>query len=122
MYVGFAVYAVGALLTASRRRLPLLLAARFVWGLGAAGPRTVTLAIVRDRYEGEEMSRAMSLIMAVFILVPVVAPTSARSASPWGRGAGCSSPARSSRGMTLWMTRMVESLAPEHRRELRSPG
>jgi DHA1 family bicyclomycin/chloramphenicol resistance-like MFS transporter len=39
-----------------------------------AGPRTITLALVRDRFEGREMARVMSLITVVFILVPVVAP------------------------------------------------
>ena len=120
MYVGFGVYAVGALLTAAAPSLPLLLGARFIWGLGAAGPRAVTLAIVRDRFEGDEMSRAMSLIMAVFILVPVVAPSIGAVGITLGSWrwlfVAC---ALLAVVMTVWMTRMVESLAPENRRELR---
>ena len=51
-----------------------MLAGRFLQGVGAAGPRTMTIALVRDRFEGRAMARVMSLIMTVFILVPVVAP------------------------------------------------
>jgi DHA1 family bicyclomycin/chloramphenicol resistance-like MFS transporter len=52
----------------------MMLAGRFLQGAGVAGPRTITLALVRDRFEGRAMARVMSLIMAVFILMPVVAP------------------------------------------------
>jgi len=52
----------------------MMLAGRFLQGIGVAGPRTITLALVRDRFEGREMARVMSLITVVFILVPVVAP------------------------------------------------
>lgn len=51
-----------------------MLFGRFLQGLGAAGPRIVTLAIVRDQYKGAQMARVMSLIMTLFILSPVVAP------------------------------------------------
>jgi len=39
-----------------------------------AGPRIVTVAMVRDLYEGRAMARVMSFVMGVFILVPAVAP------------------------------------------------
>ena len=48
----------------------MMLAGRFLQGIGVAGPRTITLALVRDRFEGREMARVMSLITVVFILVP----------------------------------------------------
>ena len=51
-----------------------MLLGRFLQGIGAAGPRIVTIAIVRDRYEGRAMARIMSSVMAVFILVPALAP------------------------------------------------
>lgn len=72
---GYAVYGAGALASALAPSLAVLLIARFLWGIGAAGPRVVTQAVIRDTFEGEAMSRAMSMIMAVFLLVPVVAPT-----------------------------------------------
>ena len=73
-YVGLALYTVGCLLALMARSFPLILAGRFLQGVGVAGPRTITLALVRDKFEGREMARVMSLIMGVFILVPIVAP------------------------------------------------
>lgn len=51
-----------------------MLAGRILQGFGAAGPQIVSLAIIRDRYEGREMARIASFVMSVFILVPVIAP------------------------------------------------
>ena len=73
-YVGLALFTMGCLLALLSKTFTLLLAGRFLQGVGVAGPRTITLALVRDRFEGREMARVMSLIMAVFILVPIVAP------------------------------------------------
>jgi MFS transporter, DHA1 family, multidrug resistance protein len=73
-YVGLALFTMGCLLALLSKTFALLLAGRFLQGVGVAGPRTITLALVRDRFEGREMARVMSLIMAVFILVPIVAP------------------------------------------------
>lgn len=63
-----------------------VIAARFVWGLGAAAPRSLSLAMIRDRHEGDAMARLMSMIMAVFLLVPIVAPTlgaGLNAIAPW---------------------------------------
>ena len=51
-----------------------MLAGRLLQGIGAAAPRVVTIALVRDQYEGRAMARIMSFVMSVFILVPIVAP------------------------------------------------
>jgi DHA1 family bicyclomycin/chloramphenicol resistance-like MFS transporter len=53
----------------------LLLVLRGFQGLLAAGLFVVPSAIVRDRYEGDQMARLFSLISAVFITVPVFAPS-----------------------------------------------
>jgi len=71
---GIVLYAVGAGLTVVAPTFELLLLARFIWGLGAATGRVLAVAIVRDRFVGAAMARTISLIMAVFITVPVVAP------------------------------------------------
>jgi DHA1 family bicyclomycin/chloramphenicol resistance-like MFS transporter len=73
-YLGLALFTAGCLLALLSRTLPWMLAGRLLQGIGVAGPRTITLALVRDRFEGREMARVMSLITVVFILVPVVAP------------------------------------------------
>jgi DHA1 family bicyclomycin/chloramphenicol resistance-like MFS transporter len=86
LYAGFALYALGAAGAALAPSFGLLLLSRFLWGVGAAGPRVIGLAIVRDTYQGDQMARAMSFIMAVFILVPVLAPSvgaAILSFAPW---------------------------------------
>ena len=75
LYAGLTLYAVGALAASFASSLGVLYAARLVWGMGAASPRVVAMSVIRDTYEGEAMARAMSFIMAIFVLVPVVAPT-----------------------------------------------
>lgn len=120
LYLGYAIYAVGALLATFAPTLGLLLISRFVWGLGAAGSRVITLAVIRDSYEGERMSRAMSFVMAVFILVPVVAPSlgaaiAAVASWRWIFGTCVLAVAI----MAVWSMRLPETLREEHRRELR---
>lgn len=74
IYAGLALYLVGTLLCVLAKDFNTMLAGRFLQGLGVAGPRIVTVAMVRDQYEGRAMARIMSLIMAVFIIVPALAP------------------------------------------------
>jgi MFS transporter, DHA1 family, multidrug resistance protein len=71
---GFGLFITGCLLSLFATSFPVLLTGRVMQGAGAAGPRIVTVALVRDQYEGRAMARVMSFVMAVFILVPVIAP------------------------------------------------
>ncbi len=71
---GFALFILAALAASAATSLAALLAARVVMGLAAAAPRIVSLAIVRDRYRGEEMAQITSLSMMVFMVVPAAAP------------------------------------------------
>jgi MFS transporter, DHA1 family, multidrug resistance protein len=74
LLMGLALYAGATLLAASSSSFAGLLAARVLQGMGAASPRVMSLAIVRDRYEGREMSRVMSFVTMVFIVIPILAP------------------------------------------------
>jgi len=71
---GFVVFAVGCVLAIVAADFEQMLWGRFLQGIGAAGPRIVSIALVRDQYKGREMARVMSFVMTVFILVPVFAP------------------------------------------------
>ena len=71
---GFALFAAGCLLSVAAATFEWMLIGRFLQGLGASGPRIVSVALIRDRFKGREMARVMSFIMTVFILVPVFAP------------------------------------------------
>lgn len=71
---GAVLYAIGALACWMANSLEMLLIARVVQGLGSAGPRAVSIALVRDLFSGREMARIMSFAMMIFTLVPAVAP------------------------------------------------
>ncbi len=72
---GFAgLYIIGAVMAWAASSLEVLIAARVLQGVGAAGPRVVALALVRDLYSGREMAKIMSFAMLVFTLFPAVAP------------------------------------------------
>ncbi len=120
LYLGSIIYLAGAVGSALAPTFELLLLSRFIWGIGAAGSRVVATAIVRDRFEGTAMAKAMSQVMAVFMLVPVLAPTI-------GTGLIAIFPWRSvfwfcavcAVIVTLWSLRLRESLDPAHRRPFR---
>ena len=71
---GYGLFTAGCLLSLTAESWSLMVTARFLQGLGAAAPRVVSVAIVRDRYKGRAMARIMSIIMAIFILAPIIAP------------------------------------------------
>ena len=71
---GLFLFSAGCVLSVLATDFTLMLLGRLLQGLGAAGPRIVSIALVRDRYKGREMARVMSFVMTVFILVPVFAP------------------------------------------------
>jgi len=71
---GSALYCLAAVAAWAAPSLEMVLAARVVQGLGAAAPRVVSLAMVRDKYEGRAMAQVISFAMIVFMLVPALAP------------------------------------------------
>ncbi|MEP3844056.1 MAG: multidrug effflux MFS transporter [Paracoccaceae bacterium] len=74
VFVGLAIYLVGAALSWIAPTFELMLAARFLQGVGAAGPRIVSAAIVRDLFSGREMARILSFSLMLFLLAPALAP------------------------------------------------
>lgn len=71
---GIAVFVAGSALCALATSFEAIMLGRIMQGFGAAGPRIVTVALIRDRFAGNDMARIMSIIMGVFIMVPVLAP------------------------------------------------
>jgi DHA1 family bicyclomycin/chloramphenicol resistance-like MFS transporter len=75
IYAGLVLYAVGAILCILSTSFPMMLIGRFVQGFGAAAPRIVSIAMVRDGSSGAAMAKVMSFVMTVFMLVPILAPS-----------------------------------------------
>lgn len=74
IYGGYVLFIIGCVLSIMAQEFGTMLVGRFLQGLGAAAPRIVSVALVRDGYQGRAMARIMSIIMAIFILVPSIAP------------------------------------------------
>ncbi len=74
MLVGLAIYIVSAIAVVFVPSFTGLLVLRFIQGIGSAATRVITISIVRDIYGGRQMAEVMSLIMMVFMVVPVIAP------------------------------------------------
>ena len=74
IYAGLVLFMAGCLASLFAADFEAMIAGRILQGIGIAGPHTVIVALVRDRYEGRRMARLMSFAMGVFILVPTVAP------------------------------------------------
>lgn len=72
--LGSILYIIAAAVAWASASLEVMLAARVVQGLGAAGPRIVSVAVVRDLYAGRDMAKITSIVMMIFTLIPAVAP------------------------------------------------
>ncbi len=109
--------------TALAPSLPVILALRFFWGVAAAGPRVVALAIVRDRFSGDQMAKVMSIMMAIFLIVPAVAPFLGQLAlrfGSWRTTFGL--PTVVTGLLVIWVMRVEESLPADKRRRLDPSG
>jgi DHA1 family bicyclomycin/chloramphenicol resistance-like MFS transporter len=118
-YAGLAVYASGAIAAALAPSFNLIILCRFVWGLGVAAPRSLAVAMVRDTSEGERMARVMSLAMAVFMVVPIMAPSVGAllmTFAPWRICFWV--PSVGAVLLGVWAMRLPETLAPQRRRAL----
>ncbi|QQR40316.1 multidrug effflux MFS transporter [Devosia rhizoryzae] len=71
---GVGIYIVAVVIAAFVQDFTVLLALRFIQGMGAASVRVIATAVVRDRYRGREMAEVMSLTFMVFMAIPIIAP------------------------------------------------
>ena len=75
LYVGMVIFALAATVAAVAGDMDVLLAARFVQGVGAAAAIVLSRAIVRDVSSGKDSARLMSLMTMIFTVAPVIAPS-----------------------------------------------
>ena len=116
---GMALYGAAALTCALAPSLGVLYASRFVWGFASGGSRTLTQAIVRDRFAGTAMARVMTLIQTAFMITPILAPVLGKALVEIGSwrwvmvfGAVIAV------AILTWSVRLAETLDPDHRRPL----
>lgn len=74
VYIGFGVFILASILCIYTQSFEMMIVGRILQGIGLSAPRTISIAIIRDLYEGDYMARIMSFVTVVFILIPVIAP------------------------------------------------
>ncbi len=74
LMIGMLVYVAAAAAASFAPSFEMLLALRFLQGLGAAGTRVIAVSLVRDVFGGRAMAEVMSLVFMVFMIIPVIAP------------------------------------------------
>lgn len=116
---GLLLYVVAGFATTIAASLGWLLIGRFFWGLGAAGPRIVSQALLRDRFRGDALARAMAIIVTVFLIVPTLAPVLGQALLQFGswRYTFAVGPVFGV-VVALWSTRLTETLDPSDRRSI----
>lgn len=75
VYAGFIIFIIASIICITTKNFEVMLLGRVLQGVGLAAPRTMAIAMVRDSYNGDYMAKILSIVVMVFILVPVVAPT-----------------------------------------------
>ncbi len=119
LYAGLAIYGLGAVGSALAPNFGVLIAFRFLWGLGAAGPRSLSLAVARDLHTGDPLARILQLVQAVFMVVPAFAPLLGEgvlAVAGWRFNLGA--PLLLTIALMLWLRRLNETLPDDARRPL----
>nr|WP_037967869.1 multidrug effflux MFS transporter [Sulfitobacter guttiformis] len=121
--VSSGLFMIGAALAWVSQSLEMVLVGRVLQGLGAAGPRVVSTAIVRDRFAGRQMAQILSIVMMIFVLVPAVAPLLGSLIIAWTGWRGIFAAfIVFALVFTVWMmVRLPETHPPENRRPVRFP-
>lgn len=117
---GLVIYVLSAIACAFAPSFGVLLALRFVQGLGAAATRVIAVSLVRDTFGGRAMAEVMSLVFMVFMIIPIVAPGVGQAAMALaGWPAIFAFIATMSLIFTVWVwIRLPETLSMEKRRPL----
>ncbi len=74
LYIGFAIYTVGAIGCALATNLTMLMVFRVLQAAGACSGLAIGRAIVRDRCDPEQAARAFSTLMTIVSVAPILAP------------------------------------------------
>ena len=75
VFVGFTLFVFASIICISTNSFEMMILGRVLQGIGLAAPRTLSIAMIRDSYSGDFMAKILSIVVMIFILVPVIAPT-----------------------------------------------
>lgn len=75
VFIGFLIFVIASIICVTTKSFEMMIFGRILQGIGLSSPRTLSIAIVRDSYSGNYMAKILSIVVMVFILVPVIAPS-----------------------------------------------
>jgi len=76
LLLGLGLYTIFSFICANAPNFEVLLLLRCLQGASAAAMRIITISIIRDIYHGRKMAEIMSIVMMIFMVVPIIAPAS----------------------------------------------
>jgi MFS transporter, DHA1 family, multidrug resistance protein len=117
LYAGLVVFLLGTLISALSTSAEMLMAGRFVQGLGGAAVMVVPRAIIRDMATGNAATRLMAAIMLVISVSPMLAPLAGSGVLALGSWRAIFGVLAAAAGLSFVMIKVMlpETLAPEHR-------
>lgn len=120
LFAGLTIYILAALGAAFVTDFTTLIVLRVLQGLGAAATRVIAVSVVRDRFAGRQMAEVMSLVMMVFMILPVIAPATGQLIMLFGEWHLIFlSMAIMAAIVSIWAyIRLPETLPVDHRRPL----
>ncbi|MBD8893106.1 multidrug effflux MFS transporter [Labrenzia suaedae] len=74
LLMGLTIFVSGSILSAFAPTIELLIAARFLQGIGAAAVMVLPRAIIRDIFTGYQATKMMAMVMLVISVSPMFAP------------------------------------------------
>ena len=75
VYIGFGVFVLASFLCIYAPNIEIMVLGRIFQGIGLSASRSISIAMIRDRFEGDYMAKIMSFVVTIFILVPIIAPS-----------------------------------------------
>lgn len=74
IYLGLSIFVLASIACAFSQTVQQLQTLRFVQGLGGSIGMVIAFAIIKDQFQGPEMGKMMSMVLAILGLSPVAAP------------------------------------------------
>ncbi len=74
IFMGFFIFLIGIFICIRAEDMTVMVLGRILQGIGLSAPRTIAIAIIRDKHAGDYMARTMSFICVFLILIPIIFP------------------------------------------------
>ena len=75
VYAGFITFLIASFICLSTKSFEIMIFGRVLQGIGLASFRTISMSMIRDSFSGNFMAKIISIVVMVFLIVPIIAPT-----------------------------------------------